>query len=68
MVRSAIRSAGATLIGDDGLRRQIRAIGNDLALDPGIGNCGKQGNGCPWASACPALRDRRPDHRWPPAS
>jgi len=33
---------GATLIGDGASAlKNIRAIGNDMALDPGIGNCGK---------------------------
>ena len=27
--------------------QHIRAIGNDLALDPGIGNCGKAGQWVP---------------------
>jgi TldD protein len=41
---------GATLIGDGPTSlRQVRAVGNDMALDPGIGNCGKSGSGCPWA-------------------
>jgi len=35
---------GATLIGDGATAlQQIRAIGNDPTLDPGMGNCGKQG-------------------------
>ena len=39
---------GATLIGDGPTAmRQIRAIGNDMALDPGIGNCGKAGQWVP---------------------
>lgn len=39
---------GATLIGDgaDALKR-IRALGNDMALDPGMGNCGKAGQWVP---------------------
>lgn len=39
---------GATLIGDgpQALTR-IRALGNDMALDPGLGNCGKQGQWVP---------------------
>ena len=39
---------GATLIGDgpNALKR-IRAIGNDMALDPGMGNCGKDGQWVP---------------------
>ncbi|MDH5454267.1 MAG: metalloprotease TldD, partial [Paracoccaceae bacterium] len=33
---------GATLIGDGATAmKKIRAIGNDMAMDPGIGNCGK---------------------------
>ena len=36
---------GATLIGDGATALQhIRAIGNDMALDPGMGNCGKAGH------------------------
>jgi len=39
---------GATLIGDGpSALRQIRAVGNDMAMDPGIGTCGKQGQGVP---------------------
>ncbi|PQO24224.1 metalloprotease TldD [Rhodobacteraceae bacterium WD3A24] len=39
---------GATLIGDGPTALQrIRAIGNDMALDPGIGNCGKAGQWVP---------------------
>lgn len=39
---------GATLIGDgpEALKR-IRALGNDMALDPGMGNCGKAGQWVP---------------------
>ncbi|MBY6089053.1 metalloprotease TldD [Pseudooceanicola sp. 502str34] len=39
---------GATLIGDGATALQhIRALGNDMALDPGMGNCGKQGQWVP---------------------
>ena len=39
---------GATLIGDGATAlQQIRALGNDMALDPGMGNCGKQGQWVP---------------------
>jgi TldD protein len=39
---------GATLIGDGATAlKQIRALGNDMALDPGMGNCGKQGQWVP---------------------
>jgi TldD protein len=39
---------GATLIGDGPtVLTQIRHLGNDMALDPGIGVCGKAGQGVP---------------------
>jgi len=39
---------GATLIGDGATAlQQIRALGNDMALDPGMGNCGKDGQWVP---------------------
>ncbi len=47
---------GATLIGDGATAlKQIRAIGNDLALDPGIGNCGKAGQWVPVGVGQPTL-------------
>ena len=47
---------GATLIGDGPTSlRQIRAIGNDMALDPGIGNCGKNGQWVPVGVGQPTL-------------
>ncbi|XDA97445.1 metalloprotease TldD [Sulfitobacter sp. LCG007] len=47
---------GATLIGDGATAlQQIRAIGNDMALDPGIGNCGKQGQWVPVGVGLPTL-------------
>ncbi|MBU2360991.1 MAG: metalloprotease TldD [Alphaproteobacteria bacterium] len=47
---------GATLIGDGATAlRQIRGIGNDLALDPGIGNCGKAGQWVPVGVGQPSL-------------
>jgi TldD protein len=47
---------GATLIGDGATAlKQIRAIGNDMALDPGIGNCGKQGQWVPVGVGQPTL-------------
>ncbi len=47
---------GATLIGDGATSlRHIRAIGNDLALDPGIGNCGKAGQWVPVGVGQPTL-------------
>ena len=39
---------GATLIGDGATAMtQIRALGNDMELDPGMGNCGKAGQWVP---------------------
>ncbi|MEM9011933.1 MAG: metalloprotease TldD [Pseudomonadota bacterium] len=47
---------GATLIGDGATAlRQIRAIGNDMALDPGMGNCGKDGQWVPVGVGQPTL-------------
>ena len=47
---------GATLIGDGATSlKQIRGIGNDMALDPGIGNCGKAGQWVPVGVGQPSL-------------
>ncbi len=47
---------GATLIGDGATAmKQIRAIGNDMALDPGMGNCGKNGQWVPVGVGQPTL-------------
>ena len=47
---------GATLIGDGATAlKGVRAIGNDLALDPGIGNCGKAGQWVPVGVGQPTL-------------
>jgi TldD protein len=48
---------GATLIGDgpDALTRVSR-IGHDMALDPGIGTCGKDGQGVPVGVGMPTIR------------
>jgi TldD protein len=58
-IRNGVRGApvkGATLIGDGATAlRQIRAIGNDMALDPGIGNCGKSGQWVPVGVGQPSL-------------
>ena len=47
---------GASLIGNgpDVLTR-VKAIGNDMALDPGIGTCGKNGQGVPVGVGLPTL-------------
>lgn len=47
---------GATLIGNglDALRR-VSMIGTDLALDPGVGTCGKDGQGIPVGVGQPTL-------------
>jgi TldD protein len=48
---------GATLIGNgpDVLTR-VSMIGNDLALDPGVGTCGKDGQSVPVGVGQPTLR------------
>ena len=46
----------ATLIGDGATAlRQIKAVGSDLQLDPGIGNCGKAGQWVPVLVGLPTL-------------
>ncbi len=58
-VKNGVRGApvkGATLIGDGATALQrIRGIGDDLALDPGIGNCGKAGQWVPVGVGQPSL-------------
>ncbi|MDT0682379.1 metallopeptidase TldD-related protein [Roseicyclus sp. F158] len=47
---------GATLIGDGATAlNHIRGIGNDMSLDPGIGNCGKAGQWVPVGVGQPTL-------------
>lgn len=48
---------GATLIGNgpDSLTK-VTMVGNDMALDPGIGTCGKQGQGVPVGVGQPTLK------------
>jgi TldD protein len=48
---------GATLIGNgpDVLTR-VSMIGNDMALDPGVGTCGKEGQSVPVGVGLPTLR------------
>ena len=48
---------GATLIGNgpDALTR-VALIGNDMALDPGVGTCGKEGQSVPVGVGQPTMR------------
>jgi len=47
---------GATLIGDGlSVLRRIRMLGSDMAMDPGIGTCGKNGQGVPVGVGQPTL-------------
>ncbi|MGC9371233.1 MAG: metalloprotease TldD [Paracoccaceae bacterium] len=47
---------GATLIGDGPTAlKHIRGIGNDMEMDPGIGNCGKAGQWVPVGVGQPTL-------------
>ncbi|HLI12994.1 MAG TPA: metalloprotease TldD [Alphaproteobacteria bacterium] len=47
---------GATLIGNGpDVLTKVRMIGNDLRLDPGIGTCGKDGQGVPVGVGQPTL-------------
>ena len=48
---------GATLIGSGpDAMQQVSLIGNDLALDPGVGTCGKEGQSVPVGVGQPTLR------------
>jgi TldD protein len=48
---------GATLIGNGpDVLTKVQAIGNDMALDPGIGTCGKGGQSVPAGVGQPTLR------------
>ena len=47
---------GATLIGNGpDVLKEVSMIGNDLKLDPGIGTCGKEGQGVPVGVGQPTL-------------
>ncbi|MGR3519517.1 MAG: metalloprotease TldD [Roseovarius sp.] len=47
---------GATLIGDGATAlQQIRGLGNDMALDPGMGSCGKPGQWVPVGVGQPSV-------------
>jgi TldD protein len=48
---------GATLIGDGPtVLTKISAIGDDFAFDPGVGVCGKSGQGVPVGVGQPSLK------------
>ncbi|CAE7197248.1 tldD [Symbiodinium microadriaticum] len=47
---------GATLIGNGpDCMKKIKAVGNDMQLDPGVGVCGKNGQGVPVGVGQPSL-------------
>ena len=48
---------GATLIGNgpDVLTR-VSMVGNDMSMDPGVGTCGKDGQGVPVGVGQPTIR------------
>ncbi len=47
---------GASLIGNDpDVLAKISMVGNDMALDPGIGTCGKEGQAVPVGVGQPTL-------------
>jgi len=47
---------GATLIGNGpDVLTKVKAIGNDMQLDPGVGTCGKNGQGVPVGVGQPTL-------------
>ncbi len=48
---------GATLIGNGpDVLTKVSMIGNDMRLDPGIGTCGKDGQGVPVGVGQPTLK------------
>ena len=48
---------GATLIGVGAdVMQKVEMIGNDLQMDPGIGTCGKEGQGVPVGVGQPTLK------------
>jgi TldD protein len=48
---------GATLIGSGPeIMQRITMVGNDMALDPGVGTCGKAGQGVPVGVGQPSLK------------
>ena len=48
---------GATLIGDGATAlTKIQMVGDDFAFDPGVGVCGKAGQGVPVGIGQPSLK------------
>jgi len=48
---------GASLVGDGpSILTRVSMVGNDLALDPGIGTCGKDGQSVPVGVGLPTIR------------
>jgi len=48
---------GATLIGNGPeAMKKVSMVGNDFALDPGVGTCGKAGQGVPVGIGQPSLK------------
>jgi TldD protein len=48
---------GATLIGNGpDVLTKVSMVGNDMRLDPGIGTCGKDGQGVPVGVGQPTLK------------
>jgi len=58
VLRSGSKKAAiATLIGDGATAlTQIQMIGDDFAFDPGVGTCGKAGQGVPVGIGQPSLK------------
>ena len=53
-IGSAIK--GATLIGDGpSILKEVSLVGNNMMIDPGIGTCGKAGQGVPVGVAQPSI-------------
>ena len=48
---------GATIVGSGPeCLKKVTMIGNDMALDPGVGTCGKEGQSVPVGVGQPTLR------------
>ena len=62
---AALDRLGKPIVGIGGIIRTLRTapvmlgIGNDMALDPGIGTCGKDGQGVPCGVGQPTLKIER---------